>query len=474
MEARGGASIGARAIGSLRETWDDLVRLFANVTFGVSLLAVWAVLTLIGVVIEQGKDSSYYAQNYAPPLARAILRLDCDNIYHSAAYIGILGLILCSMAAATFTKVIPRRIPRLNPVKIEAIPLHATIRVGEDVGTVRERLAAFFTQRGWQVRKREFGGTEWAFADKNNWARRGVLVAHVGFVIIAIGTTIYWAKGYSGQFTVLSGQTATIAESGAKIVLARFAYRIDPIRTKSGIVYQPIDYVSDATVTGRDGVPRQAVIRVNHPYNVDGVDVYQSTYGFAIDFQLTKNGRPAAGPDHPLKEGEAFMVDGTGRAIQYERFVGTIDRVTGQPGADPRPNNPGVVIQAFDGDQSAGSVLVPLGQPVDLGAGYRLEAARYILYSGFQYRYDPGIPVVGIGAFVLLAGLCISFYFLPARLFVLVREGVGGGTEVGIAATTIRGYDVFEDRFGEIVEALRRTHGTPATEVTSAPALGTA
>ena len=78
-------------------------------------------------------------------------------------------------------------------------------------------------------------------------------------------------------------------------------------------------------------------------------------------------------------------------------------------------------MQAFDGDRPAGTALIPLGTPVDLGAGYRLDAARYVLYSGFQYRYDPGIPIVGIGAFVLLAGLCISLYFLPARLFVLVR-----------------------------------------------------
>jgi hypothetical protein len=132
------------------------------------------------------------------------------------------------------------------------------------------------------------------------------------------------------------------------------------------------------------------------------------------------------------------------------------------------------VVQAFDGDQPVGSALIPLGTSIDLGAGYHLEAARYILYSGFQYRYDPGIPIVGIGAFVLLAGLCISFYFLPARLFVLVRERAEGGTEVGIAATTIRGYDVFEDRFAEIVEALRKTQGAKTTEVSSHAALGTA
>src|ERR1700682_4369018 len=238
MEARRGAGVVAlSALAPMREAWADLVRTFANVTFGVTLLGVWAFLTLIGVVLEQGKDPSFYAANYAPPIARLIARLDLANIYHSAAYLGVLGLILCSMAAATFTKVIPRRIPRLHPVKIDAIPLNATVQVAGSAESVRERLTAFFRSRGWQVRKRPFGGTEWTFADKNNWARRGVLVAHAGFVIIAIGTTIYWAKGYSGTFAVLSGETATIPENGARIALDRFAYAIEPIRTKAGLVY---------------------------------------------------------------------------------------------------------------------------------------------------------------------------------------------------------------------------------------------
>ena len=459
MEARSARRLASGALDGLREGWDELVGLFANVAFGVALLALWGLLTLIGVVIEQGKDAAFYTAAYGPPIERLIERLDIGNIYHSAAYIGVLGLILCSMTAATFTKVIPRRIPRLHPVKIDAIPLHASVRVAGDVESVRQRIAAFFAERGWQVRKRDFGGTEWTFADKNNWARRGVLVAHVGFVIIATGTTIYWAKGYSGQFAVLSGATATIPENGVKVDLRRFAYRIDPIATKAGIVYQPIDYVSDATVTGRDGTPRNAVIRVNQPYDADGTLIYQATYGFAIDFRLTKDGRPVPTGGHPLKEGEGFVIDGTTRAIQYQRFVGTIDRATGRPAADPRPNDPGVVIEAFDGDSSAGSALLALGRPVDLGAGYKLEAARYVLYSGFQYRYDPGIPVVGLGAFVLLAGLCISMYFLPARLFVLARAVDANTTEVGIAATTVKGYDVFEDRFREIVAALRSNEG---------------
>jgi len=442
---------------SVKELVDEFLVLFANVLFAVSLFAVWGVMTLIGVVVDQNKGADFYWQNYTPVLARIVLRLHLDNIYHSPAYIGIIGLILTSMTVATFRRVIPARLPALRPVKIDKIPLNASIDVEGEESAVRERVQQFFSARGWQIRKREFGGEEWSFVDKHNWARRGVLVAHIGFVIIAAGTTLYWATGYSGQFTVLSGTTATIPQTGATVSLKQFGYQIDPVVTKSGIVYQPIDYVSHAVVTGKDGVARDAVIRVNQPYDVDGVKIYQATYGFGITFGLTKDGRQIAGPPAtPIEEGRAFDIPGTSRAIEYRSFVGTINRRTNQAGSDPRPNDPGVVLEAFDGDTPLGDVLVPLGTPLDLGAGYALTPQKYTLYSGFQYRYDPGISLVLIGAIVLVAGLCISFYFTPARLYVIIT-GAGRAWNVGIAATTVKGYEIFEDRFREIVEALRRT-----------------
>jgi hypothetical protein len=138
--------------------------------------------------------------------------------------------------------------------------------------------------------------------------------------------------------------------------------------------------------------------------------------------------------------------------------VGTIDRRANGPGRDPRPNDPGVVLGAFDGNTSLGDALVPLGTPLDLGAGYALTPEKYTLYSGFQYRYDPGISIVLIGSMVLVLGLCISFYFLPARLYVNIT-GAANAWNVGIAATTVKGYDIFEDRFRDIVDAFRRSPG---------------
>ena len=461
-------------LGQLNAAYREFISLFSNVLFAVSLFGVWGVLTLIGVIVDQNKDPAAYAAEYGAPLGRLILRLHLDNIYHSPAYVGIIGLILLSLAVCTFKRVIPARLPVLRAVKIDKIPLHASIDVRGEEEVVRARVAAFFKARGWEVRKREIKGEEWTFADKHNWARRGVLVAHIGFVIIAAGTSVYWARGFSGDTAIFAGQSATIARSGATIKLNRFGYRIDPVQTKSGIVYQPIDYVSHVTVTDAEGHTYPATIRVNHPIDVDGTLYYQASYGYGIEFTLTKDGVPVAGtPTDPVREGGAFPIGTTDRTIQYAQFVGTIDRATGGAAKDPRANDPGVAIAAYEGDREVGKVLVPLGQSLDLGGGYAVTPKRYVLYTGLQYRYDPGIPLVGIGAFVLLAGLCISFYFLPARLYVHIT-GEGRTWHVGLAATTVKGYDIFEERFRELIEALRASERpSRPSGVSTAPSFST-
>jgi len=445
----------------MRALYDDFTRTFSNVLFAVCLFVVWGLLTLAGVIVDQGKDPSIYFQSYAAPLARLILRLNVDNIYHTPYYVGIIGLILLSLAVCTFKRVIPARLPALRAVTIDKIPLHATIDVQGDSESIRKRVERFFCARGWQVRKREFGGVEWTFADKHNWARRGVLVAHVGFVIIAAGTTIYWAKGFSGDEAIITGQTVSVPHTQTSIRLDGFAYKIKPILTKSGMIYQPIDYVSRVTATGSDGVPHAATIRVNHPLDVDGTLYYQSSYGFALRFRVTHDGvRVPALADRDYLTGDEISLPGTQRTIAVAQFVPTVDRASGQASADPRINDPAVFLQVFDNGQAAGAGLVPMKASIDVGGGWRIRPQRYLFVSGLQYRYDPGVVLVGIGAFVLLAGLVIAFYLLPARMFVRI-DPAPAGAQIAVAATTVKGYDIFEQQFNDLVAALRRETTKP-------------
>jgi cytochrome c biogenesis protein len=432
--------------------YTDFVRTFGNVLFAVSLFFVWGVLTLIGVIVDQGKDPSIYFGSYPAPIARAILRLNFDNIYHSPWYIGIIALILTSLTVCTFKRVIPARLPPLRPVRIDKIPLHASFELTGDERGVRQRVEAFFRARGWQLRKREFDGTEWTFADKHNWARRGVLVAHIGFVIIAAGTTLYWARGFSGDTIVVTGQSVEIPQTKAILRLDNFAYKITPVLTKGGMVYQPTDYVSHVTVTGKSGVPKQMTVRVNHPIDVDQTLYYQASYGFAMRFRVTHDGRDVpALSQRVLLEGENFDIPGTRLNVSYDRFVPTVDHASGMPSADPRVNDPAVIMTVSEGGAQGGSAIVPLHSWVDLGGGWKIVPSNYLLYSGFQYRYDPGVPLVGIGALVLVSGLLISFYFLPARLYARIDPVPNGRCTVGLAATTVKGYDMFETQFRGLV-----------------------
>lgn len=441
---------------AVKSYYEEFLRTFSNVLFAVCLLLVWGLMTLAGVIVEQGKDPSEYFTMYAPALARLILRLNIDNIYHTPYYVGMIGLILVSLTVCTFKRVIPARLPALRPVKVDKIPLNGSIDVPGDEASVRARVEQFFRKRGWQVRNREFDGTEWTFADKHNWARRGVLVAHIGFAIIAAGTTVYWAKGFSGDSAVLVGQTIDVPHRQATLRLNKFNFKIQPIMTKSGMVYQPIDYVSNVTVVGKNGIPKNETIRVNHPIDIDGTLFYQSSYGYAIKFLVTHDGtRSAALSDKTYFTGDAITLPGSQRQIQVMQFVPTVDRQTGQPSSDPRINDPAVGLAVSEGGQTAGAALVAMKTWIDVGDGWRVTPERYVMVSGLQYRYDPGVALVGIGAFVLLAGLVIAFYFLPARLFVRVQSAPQGCT-VGIAAMTVKGYDIFETQFNELLADFRK------------------
>ncbi len=439
---------------------DDLIRTFGNVTFGVALLALWGVLTIIGVVVEQGKDPASYFASYPAPIARAIVRLDFNDIYHSVWYLASVGLVLASMTTATFTKVIPRRLPPHRAVKIDAMPLHATVRVAGDEASVRARIERFFASRGWKITKRDIDGTQWSFADRFNWARIGVLVNHLAILIIASGTIVYWASGYSGETAIMTGDTAQIPQNHDLVRLDGFSYDVKPVMTKSGIVYQPIDYVSRVTVVRHDGIPTPMVVRVNHPIDLDGTLLYQASYGFGMRFAVSHDGVSVTSLGRrTLVEGDAMQIPGTAQSVVYERFVPTVDRRTKMPSPDPRISDPAVILAVLDGGQAIGEVLAPLGAPLDLGNGWSVTPVSDVIYSGFQYRYDPGVPLVAAGAILLLVGLVISFYFLPARLHVRVDSAEDGACTVGLAATTVKGYDIFESQFQELVSALRGAEG---------------
>jgi len=397
----------------------------------------------------------YYIE-YGAPMANAILRLHLTNIFHSWPYITLVLLLLISMSVCTFRRVIPKRFPKDRAVPIENFGLHATQESGLDFKATSDAVGAFARRHGFTVRTQDIGGDHWIFADKQKWARYGVLVAHVGFAVIAIGVFAGWLWGYRGQLQIFSGQTASVPQAGLNVTLARFIGRFEPVQTKEGLMYQASRFQSDVHVSGGDTDAKVSIL-VNHPFVTAGnVYIYQASYGFGGNLEISRFGKPVAvqGATDRLGPQDVVYLPGTSRVIEYGTMLGPSDPSQAPIGV-PLPKVDTYALWVFH-DQipiTQKPILLPVGATFDAGDGYTIKALPPVAWSGLTYRYDPGELWVGAGALILSAGFVMALFFMPIKLYARVRHSAGAAV-VEIAATTTKGNAMYEDDFGSLVKAL--------------------
>ena len=77
---------------------EEVLNLLSNVMFPVVVFLIWAAMTTIGTIVDQGQAEQHYYDTYPLPVANAVVRLHLTNIYNSVPYISLVVLLLLSMA----------------------------------------------------------------------------------------------------------------------------------------------------------------------------------------------------------------------------------------------------------------------------------------------------------------------------------------------------------------------------------------
>lgn len=445
---------------------DEVLDLLSNVMFPVAIFLVWAVATTIGTVVNQNQTVERYYQEYPEPVANAILRLHLTDVFHSVPYISLVVMLLLSMSVCTFRRVIPKRFPKDRTVRIASFGLHSCAQAPGNLAAACAAADAYFRRRGFAVRTQELEGTHWIFADKQKWARYGVLVAHLGFALISFGVFVGWLRGYSGQLQIFSGQTVAVEHTNLQFTLDKFTVNFQPVTLpEGGVMYQASKFQSDVSVRSSSGASKQKIL-VNYPYvSPDGTYFYQAGYGFGGNLQVTRFGKAVSlpGTDGRLAPQDGVFLPGTSRAIEYGAMLGP---------SDPSQVPPGVALPATDEyaiwifhdniPTTDKPILLPVGKSLDAGDGYVIKALPPVPWTGLTYRYDPGGVWVGIGCAVLVAGFVLALFFVPVKLYATLRAE--GQTVVAeCAATTTKGNAIYEEEFnalaGGFAEALARNGG---------------
>jgi len=438
---------------------EEVLNLLSNVMFPVVIFLIWAALTTIGTIVDQNQPEQHYYDTYPLPIANAIVRLHLTGIYHSVPYISLVVLLLLSMSVCTFRRVIPKRFPKDRPVSIGNFGLHAQAMAGQNIDDTAARAEQYFRGRGFTMRTLAQDNVRWLFGDRQKWARYGVLVAHLGFAIIAFGVFLGWLRGFSGQVLLYKGESATIAPANLRLRLDKFSADFVPVQTPGGLMYQAQKFQSDVRFADADGATTGAHILVNHPHvTATGVYFYQASYNFAGHLAVTRGGKDLAlpGTDGKLQPQDAIFLPGTSRAIEYGTLLGPTDPSQTPPGV-PMPSRDEYAIWVFNDNIPTTNkpVFLPIGSSLDVGDGYRVTALPPTPSTGLTYRYDPGQGWVAAGCLVLVAGFVMALFFVPVKLYAKI-SAEGSSSAVEVAATTTKGNAIYEDDFAALREGLGR------------------
>jgi cytochrome c biogenesis protein len=488
-------------VGWLRWIWRQL----SSMRVALMLLMLLAVASVPGTIFPQHAQDPAKVATYLtdhPALGPWLERLQLFDVYSSVWFSAIYLLLFISLIACivprtrvhlTALRARPPRVPR----RFDRFPAQGGLTTTATPQEVAEAAAAAL--RGpWRLLPRfrvdvaVDGDDATVSAERGYLRETGNLVFHLSLIGLLIAIAVGQMLHYRGQALVVQGHGFANAvvdydtfERGTAFnpsSLVPFTLRLDSFSARfSPTSLQPRDFTADVTVTQPDGSASAQQIKVNHPLNVAGANIYLQGNGYAPDVVVRDAAGNVAfsGPVPFLPQNAVY----TSLGVIKVPDVTSGDQIgfraallpTAQQDTDgvwqsvaPQPVNPLLVLTVWTGnlgldtgvpqnvykldtshlkqvmgaDGQAVSLKVQPGETVDLPNGLGTLTFKALpRYVALDLRYDPALAEVLVFALLALAGLATSL-FTPRRRIWLRASAAGEGRTVVTAAALARGDDI--------------------------------
>ncbi len=333
-------------------------------------------------------------------------------------------------------------------------------------------------------------------AEKGNWREGGSLVFHTAFLVLLLGMSADKLLGSTGQVAVVEGERFTethveydVIEEGRFFNERHrgFQLAVDDFDVDWHPNGVPKQFASRVRVIEGDREVLSERIVVNSPLTHRGVRVYQLSWGWAPHVTVRQAGKVLYdGPTIFLAEqggwrGVIKLPSAKPKQVGLDMIFFTDPRLgaDGSPrDASPRPNNPAIVYQEFEGDlgldvpqsvyrldiskMAAGSSgVVGPGETVSLGDGIDVSFGPLKQYTVFQVATNPGAGLLLVAAGLILVGLIPALYSSRRRVWVRAAVLEGGTLPQNRARLEIAGHALqrkaaFEEEFRALVRDLDR------------------
>lgn len=487
-------------------------RQISSMRTALMLLLMLALAAIPGSVIpQQGVDSLAVTRwkDQHPKLTPLYERLDLFSVYSSPWFSAIYLLLTLSLVGCIVPRVFVyaralRAQPPAAPRNLSRLPVHAAYRT--DL-TPDEVLARARKVLGRRHRLRVAAGGDDAVSAERGYLREaGNLVFHLSVLIVLAGFAVGGLWGYQGGVILVEGSTFSNNltqyddfKPGGLFTpqqMKDFRFKVDEFRVdwlKEGPrAGQARKFEADLSYREGQAQAKDYTLRVNHPLDVDGTEVFLIGHGYApvITVRDGKGDVVATGPTVFLPQDATFLSFGVVKApaakpgqIGLEGlFYPTFEMVDGDPvtvfGDDLFPT---LSMLAFTGDiglddgqsqsvyvldkSEASQVKGEDGKPfrLDLQVGDTVELPdglgsvtfeRVDPWIRVQISQTPGKGVALIGVILALIGLCASLFLRPRRVWVRARAVAPGDTMEGVGGTRVEVAVLDRSGNGEMDEVL--------------------
>ena len=377
----------------MKKVW----RILRSMRFGIFLLILVAACSLAGSLIPQGREMSWYVENY-PSFHPALMLLRLNDVFKSWYFLVLvvllaLNLTLCSVVRGASVL----RGGRLFLEEAARRPNEAAL-TAEELGKLERRLE----ESGCRVE--EIGGAR--VYSKRLIGRCGSFVTHLAILLTLIfGAAGLWLPQVTDR-DCMPGESVRL-QDGSEFAVLSFRTADESGR---------LDYASRIAVVLPDGRSRSGEISVNHPLSCGPYKVYQQSYGTAGSVTVTN--LATGGSDVFLLPDPAFLtLDGLNGlwvlAVFPDYYYTPQGSLVPTGAANGEYPNPVYLLQRSEDGANTQAVAFP-GDEIELGGlAFRFNAPEK--YPGLRIKYTPpAVNALLFAAFALMIlGLILTFFAQP-------------------------------------------------------------
>ena len=383
-----------------------------SMRFGVLLLALIGICSVIGTVIPQGRDISFYAQTYRS-FHGAILLLRLYDIFSSWYFIALLVLLCLNLSLCSLLRL--RAVVKGRKTERDAaaaIPDQHSLS-SEGLAVLRSRMESMHARE-----EKNNGVTLWS---KNGFGRYGTFITHLSILLTVVFGALALYTPTTEDHDIMPGETFTLSD-GTSVYVESFRLTDETGR---------LDYESMAEITLPDGRSSGLVpLRVNHPVSLGPWKLYQQSFGTAGSITVTD--LSTGGTDDFLLTDMSFLTadghSGLWYDVLYPDYIrdpsGEVTLITLTEGSYP---NPIYQVRVIAEDVNTPTLAVP-GDTLEV-LGLRFTFNSPVEYPGIRFKHvSPLVNGLLVASFTLMIfGLYLTFFCEP----VLVKADADGYAVAG-------------------------------------------